>query len=84
MKTQHIVDKLNRIALTRYGVRNQPFGKWVTFNNLTEQWDIKDLSEISRSDSSAKIINGNMGLSNAIVDCVLGIQESVNYMGMVR
>jgi hypothetical protein len=84
MKTQSIVDKLNFIATHRYGVRSQPFGKWVTFNNITSTWDIKELSEIKNTDSSAKIINEGTGLSSAIVSCVMNIQQSINYMGMVR
>jgi hypothetical protein len=83
LKTQHIVDKLNSVAAHRYGVRNQPFGKYVVFNNTTQGWDIKELSQISKTDSSAKIINSGTGLSSAIVSCVLDIQQSVNYMGML-
>jgi hypothetical protein len=84
MKTQSIVDKLNFIATHRYGVRSQPFGKYVTFNNITQSWDIKELSKILDTDSSAKIINEGTGLSSAIASCVMDIQQSINYMGMVR
>lgn len=84
MKNQHIVDKLNFIAVHRYGVRNAPFGKYVTFNNMLESWDIKELHDILEVDDSAKIINNGTGLSSAIVSCVLDIQTAINYMGMVR
>jgi hypothetical protein len=84
MKTQSIVDKLNRIALHRYGVRNAPYDKYVTFCNRTSAWDIKELFEISSTESSGRIIHDGMGLSSAIVSCVLDIQGSINFMGMVR
>jgi hypothetical protein len=84
VKIQSIVDKLNFIAAHRYGVRSQPLEKYVTFNNITQSWDIKDLSQILSTDSSAKIINEGTGLRSAIVSCVLDIQQSINYMGMVR